>query len=114
MNPNIEEPEIDDVLKTVNITEILDTGENLNESFDIKLPKHQRCASHTLNLISTVDIIEAEDDSAYKVISRRAFGKCQSIFNKQNQSSQCSGKIKDILGRYLITQNATRQVVLLI
>ncbi|XP_025192843.1 uncharacterized protein LOC112592896 [Melanaphis sacchari] len=113
---NIEMCEIeienDETLRTINITEILDgqtqNTQNTNDVLDIKLPKHQRCAAHTLNLIATVDILEAEKDGSYKVLSRRVFAKCQSVFNKQNQSTQCADKIKEILGRYLITPNATR------
>lgn len=112
-NTVIEETENDEVLRTINITDILDNGDDFDESSEIKLPKHQRCAAHTLNLIATIDIQEAEKDGTYKVNSRRAFSKCQAIFNKQNQSSQCADKIKEILGRYLITPNATRQIKLL-
>lgn len=106
------EIENDEILRTVNITEILDgqNVQNINDILDIRLPNHQRCAAHTLNLIATVDILEAEKDGSYKVLSRRVFAKCQSIFNKRNQSTQCVDKIKEILGRYLITPNATRQV----
>jgi len=107
-NTVIEEPENDEVLRTINIADILDKGDDFDDSSEIKLPKHQRCAAHTLNLIATVDILEAEKDNTYKVTSRRVFSKCQAIFNKQNQSSQCGDKIKEILGRYLITPNATR------
>ncbi|KAF0704463.1 Uncharacterized protein FWK35_00033326, partial [Aphis craccivora] len=53
-----------------------------------------------------IDIQEAEKDGTYKVNSRRVFSKRRAIFNKQNQSSQCADKIKEILGRYLITPNA--------
>lgn len=111
-NTVIEESENDEELRTINITDILD-GDG-DDSSEIKLPQHQRCAAHTLNLIATVDIQEAEKDGTYKVNSRRVFSKCQAIFNKQNQSSQCADKIKEILGRYLITPNATRQVILLL
>lgn len=78
------------------------------ESYNISLPPHQRCAAHSLNLIASVDIQEAEKDSLYKMISRKVFGKCQAIFNKQNQSTVAADTIKNYLGRYLITPNATR------
>jgi len=82
------EIENDEILRTINITEILDVQtqntQNTNDVLDIKLLKHQRCAVHTLNLIATVDILETEKDGPYKVLSRRVFAKCQSIFNKQN------------------------------
>lgn len=74
------------------------------------MPPHQRCAAHTFNLIATVDIQDAEKDVLYKTISRRVFSKCQSIFNKQNQSTLCADKIKELLGRYIITPNATRYI----
>lgn len=89
------------------ITDVLN-NQNIESSFSFSLPPHQRCAAHTLNLIATVDANDAERDIAYKTISKKVFGKCQAIFNKQNQSTQIAGKIKDCLGRYLITPNATR------
>jgi len=72
-NTVIEETENYEVLRTVNITDVLDNGDHFDESSEIKLPKHQRCVAHTLNLIVAVDIQEAEKDGTYKVNSRRAF-----------------------------------------
>lgn len=66
-NTVIEETENDEVLRTINITDILDNGDDFDESSEIKLPKHQRYAAHTLNLIASVDIQEAEKDGTYKV-----------------------------------------------
>lgn len=110
-NTVIEEPENDEVLRAINIVDILDNGDDFDDSSEIKLPKHQRCAAHTLNLIATVDILEAEKDNTYKVNSRRVFSKCQAILiNKISlHRPQCADKIKEILGRYLITPNGTTQ-----
>ena len=63
--------------------------------------------------MAKVDIQKAEKDCTYKVNSRCVFNRCQPNFNKQYLSSQCADKIKEILGRYFITQNSTRQVILL-
>lgn len=63
-----------------------------------------------MSLIETVDIQESEKDNSFKVLGKRVFAKCQSIFIKQNQSTQCADKIKETLGRYFITPNVTRQV----
>jgi len=93
--------------RPIEISDVLDNV-NIEKTFNFSLPPHQRCAAYTLNLIATGDILEAEKDATYKTISRRVFSKCQSIFNKQNQSTLCADKIKEILGRYLITPNATR------
>ncbi|KAL4097877.1 hypothetical protein QTP88_022580 [Uroleucon formosanum] len=102
-----KEDENEEVVRSVEIFDILDNV--IVENLDcLTLPPHQRCAAHTLNLIATVDILAAENEGAYKRISRRVFGKCQLLFNKQNQSSQSADQIKAILGRYLLTPNATR------
>ncbi|KAF0753476.1 Uncharacterized protein FWK35_00014868 [Aphis craccivora] len=93
--------------RPIEISDVLDNV-NIEKTLNFSLPPHQRCAAHTLNLIATGDILEAEKDATYKTISRRVFSKCQSIFNKQNQSTLCADKVKEILGRYLITPNATR------
>lgn len=91
----------------VEVTDLLES-QDIESSFCFSLPPHQRCAAHTLNLIATVDANDAEKDAAYKAISKKVFSKCQAIFNKQNQSTMSADKIKDHLGRYIITPNATR------
>jgi len=92
---------------SISISNALESGVNNSNLYNLTLPQHQRCAAHTLNLIATVDIEDAEKNNTYKLISRRVFGKCQALFNKQNQSSQCADQMKNVLGRYLITPNAT-------
>lgn len=68
---------------------------DIDESSDI--PEHQRCTANTLTIMATIDILEAENDGVFKGINQCAFGKCQSIFNKQNLSSKYADKIEDIL-----------------
>ncbi|KAL4127450.1 hypothetical protein QTP88_011621 [Uroleucon formosanum] len=101
-----EGEEEEEVMRPINISDELENG--VGNLFNLTLPQHQRCAAHTLNLIATTDIGDAEKDKAYKILSRRVFGKCQALFNKQNQSTQYADQIKNVLGRYLITPNATR------
>jgi len=105
------EDENEEVVRSVEIFDILDNA-IIDHLDSLTLPPHQRCAAHTLNLIATVDILAADNDVAFKRISRRVFGKCQTLFNKQNQSSQSADQIKAILGRYLLTPNATRYILL--
>jgi hypothetical protein len=93
-------------LRPINISNVLENG--VGDLFNMTLPQHQRCAAHTLNLIATTDIQDAEKDNVYKILSRHVFGKCQALFNKQNQSSQYADQIKNVIGKYLITPNATR------
>ncbi|VVC24769.1 Hypothetical protein CINCED_3A014650 [Cinara cedri] len=47
-NTEMREIEYGEILRTVNITEILDgqIGQNINDMLDIKLLKHQKCAAH--------------------------------------------------------------------
>lgn len=100
---NRTENEPGEGLESVEISEFLANSEE-----NYRLPPQQRCASHTLNLVTTVDTACAEKDISYKAISRRAFAKCQAIFNKQNQSSVVADMIKNNLGKYLKVPNATR------
>lgn len=80
----------------------------VNEAGLYKLPSQLRCAAHTLNLVSTTDTKNADNDNAYKMISRRVFSKSQVIFNKQNQSSYAADLVLKTLGKYLKTPTATR------
>jgi len=84
------------------------------DNLSISLPPHQRCAAHTMNLIASVDIKDAEKDLAYKTISHKVFKKGQAIFNKQNQSTLSADIIKNHIGRYLITPNATRYYLIIL
>jgi hypothetical protein len=67
------------------------------------LPPHQRCASHTLSLICTVDV-----NKKTSRLQKSAFGKCYGIWNKSSRSTKFSEVIKDICGVYLKTPCVTR------
>lgn len=72
------------------------------------LPPHQRCASHTINLIATKDAETALTTVSYKKIFRATFSKCQALWNKQNTSTQAADQIKESFGVYLSTPGVTR------
>ncbi|XP_060881964.1 uncharacterized protein LOC132953601 [Metopolophium dirhodum] len=77
----IETPENDSLIYSTDIFEILSEGEERH----FRLPKQLRCASHTFNLLATNDVNKLQiKDGPYKTLSRRAFGKCNALFNKQN------------------------------
>lgn len=60
-------------------------GENL-EDVGVILPKHERCAAHTLNLVATSDAGKALNNcSTYKKHYRSAFAKAQQLWNKQSR-----------------------------
>ena len=86
------------------ISAVLDT----DDFTDYHLPSHQRCACHSLNLVCTTDLQHAEDNAAYRKLSRGAFGKCQAIWNRAGRSALAVEIIKDNCGLMVIRPNATR------
>lgn len=89
------------------IDEILSPEENDQEAL-YHLPRHFRCASHTLNLIVTKDAEEALKVASYKRVSRSTFAKLQALWNKQERSSTFADLVKEKLGIYFIVPNVTR------
>ena len=70
-----------------------------DDGSEFHLPRHHRCACHTLQL---------EGDAAYKRISRAAFGKCQGHWNKAGRSVMSSEALLDTFGLALIRPNQKR------
>lgn len=88
---------------------IIDEIKDLDAEDFITLPPHQRCVSHTLNLIAAKDSEKAlNSDASYKKKYRVTFAKLFKLWNKQNQSTQVADKIKEICGVYLKTPVVTR------
>ena len=79
-----------------------------SQGFEYQLPPHQRCAAHTLNLVSTTDADKAEADPNYKRLSRSTFAKCAALWNKASRSVQVAEMVKEKCGLSLIKPNATR------
>lgn len=73
-----------------------------------RLPKHERCAAHTLNLIATVDAERALQDVRYRRAFTRVMNICKALWNKQQHSSIASEAVQRHLGRFLILPCATR------
>ena len=106
-NEDDEESE-DDISDDViyhNITNNLD-GNIDDEDYD--LPSHQRCACHTLQLIATGDADKAEENTAYKKLSRVTFSKCQALWNKSSRSVLAAEAVQSNCGMALIKPNKTR------
>lgn len=72
------------------------------------LPPHHHCSAHTLNLVATKDSEQALQDSAFKKVSRSAFGKCQALWNKSKMSVVLADRIYSELSARLIVPNKTR------
>ena len=91
--------------------EFADAGDLLasDDFSEYSLPSHQRCACHSLNLVSTTDAQRAEEASpAYKRLSRAAFAKTQALWNRAGRSALAAEAVHDACGLGLIKPNATR------
>ncbi|XP_055837243.1 uncharacterized protein LOC129905723 [Episyrphus balteatus] len=77
----------------------------------ITMPTHIRCATHTLNLISSADFnraLRTDFSEELKTIYSNMETKCSSIWNIQNRSSQKADVIKTKMGKYFKTPGMTR------
>ncbi|XP_034029477.1 uncharacterized protein LOC117513401 [Thalassophryne amazonica] len=90
--------------------EFVEAGAILDEDdcLEYQLPRHHRCACHLLNLVSAVDVEEANVNSAYKRVSRSAFSKCWGPWNKTARSTTAAEVIEKNCKLQLLRPNATR------
>ncbi|KYN04952.1 hypothetical protein ALC62_04168 [Cyphomyrmex costatus] len=78
---------------------------------DIFLPVHQRCASHTINLLITVDIKAAligNSGGSYNRAHHSAFGKCSAVWNLTSRSPKAAVTYADITGKASSSPCVTR------
>lgn len=71
------------------------------------LPPHLRCASHTLNLISTVDT-EKWLTVTNKTIYRSATAKCSALWTKASRSTVAAELVESLCGKKLMVPTVTR------
>ncbi|XP_034021188.1 uncharacterized protein LOC117505752 [Thalassophryne amazonica] len=90
--------------------EFVEAGAILDEDdcLEYQLPRHHRCACHPLNLVSTVDVEEANVNSTYKRVSCSAFSKCWGLLNKSARSTTAAEVIEKNCKLQLLRPNATR------
>ena len=79
-----------------------------DDGLQYQLPKHQRCACHLLNLVSTVDAADADKAGNYKKLSRSAVAKCQALWNKTSRSTIAAEIVEKHCKLQLVQPCATR------
>lgn len=79
-----------------------------DDGLQYQLPKHQRCACHLLNLVSSVDAADADKAGNYKKLSRSAVGKCQALWNKTSRSTIAAEIVEKHCKLQLVQPCATR------
>ena len=99
--------ESDATTETVDVYSTLSEGDSQSE-VEYSLPRHQRYACHTLNLIATADADQAESDAQYKKVSRQCFAKCHTLWNRYGRSAIAVEAMNDAYGLGLKRPNATR------
>ncbi|KAK6304077.1 hypothetical protein J4Q44_G00246630 [Coregonus suidteri] len=81
-----------------------------NTGLEYQLPRHQKCACHLLNLISTVDATAAGGaaNETYKRLSRSAFAKCHALWNKTSRSTMAHETVERECKLLFLRPNQTR------
>ncbi|XP_067289219.1 zinc finger BED domain-containing protein 4-like [Pseudorasbora parva] len=73
------------------------------------LPPHHRCASHTLNLICTNDVVKFLTAKVEcKAVYRSATGKCSALWSKVSRSTVASESLEEFSKRKLLVPSTTR------
>lgn len=97
----------DDDVTFEDVSKVLDAIDQ-DEPLQRHLPQHQRCASHTLNLVASKDAEDATKLQAFRALSGEAFGKCKLLWNRASRSTVASDVIREKLGCALVVPNETR------
>lgn len=73
----------------------------VSEESEIKLPRHRRCACHTIHLIATTDVNNIKDQD-FRKLKMSTDAKLKRIWNKQARSSVSKELIKDSFGELFV------------
>lgn len=101
----------EDEVTFMNIHDVLQNSVGGDDDDDavITLPPHQRCASHTLNLVSCNDVDKwILTSPETKAVYRSATTKCTALWNKASRSTVAAETVDDVIARKLVVPCTTR------
>lgn len=103
------EEEDEDEVTFTNVDAALQANEEEDEDVVITLHPHQRCASHTLNLISCTDIDKwLLSKPETKAVYRSSTAKCTALWNKASRSTVAAETVDKVISRKLLVPCSTR------
>ena len=97
----------DDDVTFLDLSEILSAEDESNDQ--LSLPPHYRCASHTINLISTSDVEKYLTSNAEsKAVYRSSTAKYTALWTKSSRSALASEIVEEVSKRKLLVPASTR------
>lgn len=104
-----EDPNPDDEVTFLPMAELLSAEHESDAEAQIVLPPHHRCASHTINLISTNDLDKYLTSNAeIKIVYRSSTAKCSALWTKASRSTSASEAVEEVSKRKLLVPTSTR------
>lgn len=101
-----EEEEEDEEPTFTDVTEVLSTASGDGQ---FSLPPHYRCASHTINLISTSDVDKHLNSCADTMaVCRSSFAKCSALWTRASRSTLATEQVEEVSHRKLTVPTSTR------
>ena len=102
-----ETPTDNDDVTFLDVSEILSAEDESDGQ--LSLPPHHRCASHTINLISTNDVDKYLTSNAEsKAVYRSSTAKCTALWTKSSRSTLASETVEEVSKRKLLVPTSTR------
>ncbi|KAF3844195.1 hypothetical protein F7725_013536 [Dissostichus mawsoni] len=90
-------------------TDVIEALSTASGDGQFSLPPHYRCASHTINLISTSDVDKHLNSCAdTKAVYRSSIAKCTALWTKASRSTLASEQVEEVSRRKLMVPTSTR------